>query len=52
MEDDTKGKGLDILQIPDSRPTAKQLASLLNETDRTAAGFDLSMGGRVFILPG
>lgn len=40
----------DVLQMPDSRPTAKQLASLLKETDRTAAGLDSSMGGRTFIL--
>ena len=39
-----------LLQMPDSRPTAKQLASLLNETANTAVGLEASMGGRTFIL--
>jgi hypothetical protein len=47
---EAEAKNADVLQMPDSRPTAKQLASLLNETDRTAAGLDSSMGGRTFIL--
>lgn len=38
------------LQIPDSRPTEKQLASLLNATDSTAVGVEESIGGRTFIL--
>lgn len=41
-----------ILQMPDSSPTAKQLLSLLNETERTAVGFDASMGGRTFMAMG
>lgn len=39
-----------LLQMPDSRPTAKQLASLLKETDNTAVGLDDSIGGRTFIV--
>jgi hypothetical protein len=39
-----------LLQMPESSPTAKQLASLLNETERTASGGDASIGGRTFIL--
>lgn len=35
--------------IPDSKPTEKQLESLLKATDRTAVGEDDSMGGRTFI---
>jgi hypothetical protein len=35
---------------PDSRPTEKQLASLLNATDKTAVGVDESIGGRMFIV--
>lgn len=41
---------LDVLQMPDSRPTAKQLESSLKETDKTAAGVDVSIGGLTFIL--
>lgn len=41
-----------VLQIPDSRPTAKQLLSLLKATERTAVGFDDSMGGRTFMMEG
>lgn len=36
--------------MPESRPAAKQLASLLNETERTASGVETSIGGRTFIL--
>lgn len=39
-----------LLQMPDSRPTAKQLASLLNETESTAVGLDDSIGGLTFIV--
>lgn len=39
-----------ILHIPDSRPTAKQLLSLLNATESTAVGLDDSMGGRTFMM--
>jgi hypothetical protein len=39
-----------ILHKPDSRPTEKQLASLLNATDKTAVGVDESIGGRTFIV--
>jgi hypothetical protein len=39
-----------LLQMPESRPAAKQLASLLNETERTASGVETSIGGRTFIL--
>lgn len=39
----------DSLQMPDSRPTAKQLESVLKETDRTAVGLDDSMGARTFM---
>lgn len=35
--------------IPDSKPTEKQLESLLKATDRTAVGEDASIGGRTFI---
>lgn len=35
--------------IPESRPTEKQLASLLKETDKTASELEASMGGRTFI---
>lgn len=35
--------------IPDSKPTEKQLESLLKATDRTAVGEDDSIGGRTFI---
>lgn len=42
----------DALQMPDSRPTAKQLASLLKETERTTVGFDVSIGGRTFMAAG
>ncbi len=45
-----KIKVRNLLQIPDSRPTAKQLESLLNDTDRTAVGFDDSIGGLTFIF--
>ena len=38
--------------MPDSRPAAKQLESLLKETDRTAVGLDVSMGGRTFMVAG
>lgn len=40
----------DVLQIPDSKPTLKQLESLLNDTERTEVGVDASKGGRTFIL--
>lgn len=36
--------------MPESSPTAKQLASSLYETDKTASGLDVSMGGRTFML--
>lgn len=39
-----------ILHIPDSNPTAKQLLSLLNATESTAVGIDDSIGGRTFIM--
>lgn len=39
-------------QKPVSRPTAKQLASLLNEADNALGPADSSMTGRVFILYG
>lgn len=39
-----------VLQMPDSRPTAKQLESLLKDTDRTAVGLDDSIGGRTFMV--
>ena len=42
--------GDDVLQIPDSKPTLKQLESLLKDTERTEAGVDASRGGRTFIL--
>jgi hypothetical protein len=35
--------------MPDSKPTEKQLESLLKATDRTAVGEDDSIGGRTFI---
>ena len=38
------------LQTPVSRPTAKQLQSLLNATDNTAVGVDVSIGGRTFMF--
>lgn len=41
--------GRDALQMPDSKPAAKQLESLLKETDSTAVGLDVSMGGRTFM---
>lgn len=41
--------GPDSLHMPDSRPTAKQLESLLKETDKTVVGLDDSMGGRTFM---
>lgn len=40
----------DLLHMPDSRPTEKQLASLLKATESTDVGFDASMGGRTFIV--
>jgi hypothetical protein len=40
----------DLLQIPESSPTAKQLASLLNETDKTASVLEASIGGRTFMV--
>lgn len=39
-----------LLHIPDSRPTEKQLQSLLKETDKTAVGLDDSIGGRTFMV--
>lgn len=39
-----------ILHIPDSNPTAKQLLSLLNATESTAVGIDDSIGGRTFMM--
>lgn len=44
-------RGRIILQMPDSRPMLKQLASLLNDTHRTEAGVHVSMGLRTFIVP-
>lgn len=38
--------------MPDSRPTAKQLESLLKDTDNTAVGLDDSIGGLTFISYG
>lgn len=38
------------LHIPELRPTEKQLASLLNDTDNTTVEGAVSMGGRVFIV--
>jgi hypothetical protein len=35
--------------IPDSKPTEKQLASLLKATKRTAVGDDDSIGSRTFM---
>jgi len=37
--------------MPDSRPTAKQLASLLKAAERTVVDKDDSIGGLTFILP-
>jgi hypothetical protein len=48
----TAGGGLrHVLHSPDSRPTLKQLESLLKEADNTAVGIDVSMGPRTFMLP-
>lgn len=43
-------EGSNILHIPDSKPTEKQLASLLKATDSTAVGVDESIGGRTFMV--
>lgn len=43
-------KQTNVLQMPVLRPTEKQLASLLNETDRTTVDGAVSIGGRVFIV--
>jgi hypothetical protein len=48
-EGNTSIKG-NIPQMPDSRPTAKQLESLLKETESTAVVLATSIGGRTFIL--
>jgi hypothetical protein len=40
----------DLPHIPESSPTAKQLASLLKETDKTASEGEASIGGRVFMV--
>lgn len=39
-----------VLHIPDSSPTAKQLLSVLNATESTAVGLDASIGGRTFMV--
>lgn len=42
--------GNDVPHMPDSRPTLKQLESLLKDAERTAVGAELSIGPRTFIL--
>jgi hypothetical protein len=44
------GVARNLPHMPDSSPTAKQLASLLKATESTAVGLEDSMGGRTFIL--
>lgn len=36
--------------MPEPRPTEKQLASLLKDTDSTASVLEASIGGRTFIV--
>lgn len=38
------------IHIPEFRPTEKQLASLLNDTESTTVEGAVSIGGRVFIV--